>query len=91
MVLAEELGKSTFGGFAITVLVHTDMASLHLANAGNAGNAQQLQKYLSGVISGDVLTAVAITEPGAGSDVGGISTRAERMASNGLSMAARHL
>ena len=34
MVLSEELGRSTFGGFAITVLVHTDMASPHLANAG---------------------------------------------------------
>ncbi|MGI9482140.1 MAG: acyl-CoA dehydrogenase family protein, partial [Hyphomicrobiales bacterium] len=29
-VFAEELGKSTFAGFAITVLVHTDMASVHL-------------------------------------------------------------
>src|SRR3978361_1207645 len=33
-LLAEELGRSTFGGFAITVLVHTDMASPHLVNAG---------------------------------------------------------
>ena len=29
-VLAEELGRSTYGGFAVTVLVHTDMASPHL-------------------------------------------------------------
>ena len=35
VVLAEELARSTFGGFAITVLVHTDMASPHLANAGS--------------------------------------------------------
>src|SRR5256714_11010517 len=34
VVLAEELGRSTFGGFAITVLVHTDMASVHIANGG---------------------------------------------------------
>src|SRR5258705_13800284 len=34
IVLAEELGRSTYGGFAITALVHTDMASPHLANAG---------------------------------------------------------
>src|SRR3954451_22953157 len=30
IVLAEELGRSTFGGTAITVLVHTDMASVHM-------------------------------------------------------------
>src|SRR3981189_2002096 len=34
-VLAEELGRSTFSGVAITVLVHTDMASGHLYNAGS--------------------------------------------------------
>ena len=30
VVLAEEVGRSTFGGFSATVLVHTDMASPHL-------------------------------------------------------------
>ena len=33
VVFAEELGKSTFSGFAIASLVHTDMASVHLLNA----------------------------------------------------------
>jgi len=33
-ILAEELGRSTYGGFAVTVMVHTDMASPHLANFG---------------------------------------------------------
>jgi len=74
-VLAEELGRSTFGGFAITVLVHTDMASPHLANAGTRA---QHEKYLPGVISGDLITAVGITEPNAGSDVAAIKTRAHR-------------
>ncbi len=32
VVLAEELGRCTFGGFSADVLVHTDMASPHLAN-----------------------------------------------------------
>ncbi len=74
-ILAEELGRSTFGGFAVTVLVHTDMASPHLANFGNP---EQLARYLPGVIKGDTITAVAVTEPDAGSDVAGIRTRAER-------------
>ena len=34
-VFAEELGHSTFSGFAITVLDHTDMASVHVANGGS--------------------------------------------------------
>ena len=72
-VLAEELGRSTFSGFAISVLVHTDMASPHL---NNAGNKDQLARYMPGIIAGDTVTAVAVTEPDAGSDVAGIKTRA---------------
>ena len=74
-VLAEELGRSTFGGFAITVLVHTDMASPHLANAGNPA---QLARYMPGIISGETIAAVAVTEPDAGSDVASMRTTARR-------------
>ncbi|MGB7182188.1 MAG: acyl-CoA dehydrogenase family protein [Burkholderiaceae bacterium] len=73
VVLAEEMGRSTYGGFGVTVLVHTDMASPHLANAGSP---EQLEKYLPGVIRGELITAVAVTEPDAGSDVAGLKTRA---------------
>ena len=38
-VLAEELGRSTYGGFAVTVLVHTDMASPHLFHAGTQSSS----------------------------------------------------
>jgi acyl-CoA dehydrogenase len=74
-ILAEELGRSTFGGFAVTVTVHTDMASPHLANFGTP---EQLQRWLPAVIRGDKVCAVAVTEPDAGSDVAGIRTRAVR-------------
>ena len=74
-LLAEELGRSSYGGFAVTVLVHTDMASPHLHHAGNA--AQQA-RYMPGVTAGRTITAVAITEPGAGSDVAGLKTTARR-------------
>ena len=73
VILAEEVGRSTFGGFAVTVLVHTDMASPHLANSGSA---EQLDKYMPGIISGDIITAVGVSEPDAGSDVAGMKTRA---------------
>jgi len=74
-LLAEELGRSTFGGFAITVLVHTDMASPHLVHAGTKA---QIAKYLPKVIAGEAITAVAVTEPDAGSDVKSIRTTARR-------------
>jgi acyl-CoA dehydrogenase len=75
LVFAEALSQSTYAGFIITVLVHTDMASPHLHHAGNV---QQKQKYLTRAVKGELITAVAITEPGAGSDVAGIRTTAKR-------------
>ncbi len=74
-ILAEELGRSSYGGFAVTVLVHTDMASPHL---GNFGNSDQLARWMPGIVSGKTISAVAVTEPDAGSDVAGIRTRAVR-------------
>lgn len=74
-VLAEELGRSTFGGFSVTVLVHTDMASPHLAHAGSA---EQMRRWMPKIISGECITAVAVTEPDAGSDVASMRTVARR-------------
>jgi acyl-CoA dehydrogenase len=75
LVFAEALSQSTFGGFIITVLVHTDMASPHLHHAGT--REQKLQ-HMPGITAGRTITAVAITEPGAGSDVAGLRTTAKR-------------
>jgi acyl-CoA dehydrogenase len=75
VVLAEELGRSTFGGAAITVLVHTDMASPHLLRAGNQ---EQLERWGRRVVDGSAICAIAVTEPGAGSDVAAIRTTARR-------------
>ena len=74
-LLAEELGRSGFGGFAATVLVHTDMASPHLVRAGSPA---QLERWMPGIVAGDLITAVAVTEPDAGSDVKSIRTVARR-------------
>ena len=49
LVFAEALSQSTFGGFIITVLVHTDMASPHLHHAGTPA---QKAKYMPGVTPG---------------------------------------
>jgi len=75
LVFAEALSQSSFGGFIITVLVHTDMAAPHLHHAGNAA---QKARWMPGITRGETITAVAITEPGAGSDVAGLKTKAVR-------------
>ncbi|BAT60146.1 acyl-CoA dehydrogenase [Variibacter gotjawalensis] len=75
VVLSEELGRSTFGGFAITALVHTDMASVHIANAGTPA---QKAAHMEDIVAGRKICAVAVTEPDAGSDVKGIRTTARR-------------
>ncbi len=73
LVFADALSQSTFGGFIITVLVHTDMASPHLHHAGNF---EQKARWMPGITAGRTITAVGITEPGAGSDVAGLRTKA---------------
>jgi acyl-CoA dehydrogenase len=75
VVLAEELGRSTYGGFAVTVLVHTDMASPHLQHAGTKA---QLDKWMPDLVSGKKISAVAMTEAGAGSDLQSMRTTARK-------------
>ncbi|MEZ5901586.1 MAG: acyl-CoA dehydrogenase family protein [Hyphomicrobiaceae bacterium] len=79
VMLAEELGRSTFGGFSATVLVHTDMASPHLENAGTP---EQKARWMPAITSGEKVAAVAVTEPDAGSDVAGMRTRAVKKGSD---------
>lgn len=73
VVFAEELGRSTFGGFAITVLVHTDLAMPYLLNFGSE---EQKKRWLPTMLTGETLTAIAVTESDAGSDVAALRTKA---------------
>ncbi|KAB2911181.1 MAG: acyl-CoA dehydrogenase [Hyphomicrobiaceae bacterium] len=75
-VLAEELGRSTYGGFAVTVLVHTDMASPHLYHAGRP---DQLKRWMPDITAGRKITAVAMTEADAGSDLASMRTTARKV------------
>jgi acyl-CoA dehydrogenase len=70
---SEALGASTFAGFDVTVLVHTDMAGPHLVNSGSE---DQLARYMPTVLTGETILSIGVTEPDAGSDVAGIRTRA---------------
>jgi acyl-CoA dehydrogenase len=74
-VLCEELGRSRSGSLAMAVGVHTDMASPHLYHTGSEALKE---KYLPAICRGEKLSAIAVTEPGGGSDVAAIRTRARK-------------
>ena len=70
---SEALGASTFAGFDVTVLVHTDMAGPHLINSGND---EQLAEWVPKMLAGKAIFSIGVSEPDAGSDVAGIRTTA---------------
>ncbi len=74
-ILYEELARADNAGVTMGIAVHTDMAtpSLHAF-----GSEELKQKYLVPSIKGEMVSAIGVTEPDAGSDVAGIKTRAVR-------------
>ncbi len=75
VVLNEELARSRSSSLAMAVGVHTDMASPHLYWTGSEALKE---RYLPAICRGEAITAIAVTEPGGGSDVAAIRTRAVR-------------
>ena len=75
VVLGEEMARCRSGGVAFSVLVHTDMSSPWLVRFGTDA---QKQRYLPGIIRGETVCALGITEPATGSDMAALSTRAVR-------------
>ena len=75
VVFNEEIGRINSGGFIITQQVVQYMSGPYILKYGSE---QLKQKYLPGIISGDLISSIGITEPGAGSDVQNIQTRAIR-------------
>ncbi|MGW6389227.1 acyl-CoA dehydrogenase family protein [Streptomyces sp. NPDC055103] len=71
-VLAEEFTRAGAPGLAIGL--HNDIIGPYLTSLGTD---EQKRRWLPGFCSGDIVTAIAMTEPGAGSDLQGIRTTAE--------------
>lgn len=73
VVLAEEIGRVDAAGVGMAIAVQTDMAtpSLH-----RFGSPELKERFLAPAIRGEMVTAIAVTEPDAGSDVAGLRTRA---------------
>ncbi|APE25136.1 MULTISPECIES: acyl-CoA dehydrogenase family protein [Streptomyces] len=71
-VLAEEFTRAGAPGLAIGL--HNDIIGPYLTSLGTE---EQKRRWLPGFCSGEIVTAIAMTEPGAGSDLQGIRTTAE--------------
>lgn len=75
-VFCEELSRTGSAGLAVGICAHTDLA---LPPINMFGTEDQKQRYLAPGIRAEKIGALAITEPGAGSDVANIQTRAEKV------------
>jgi acyl-CoA dehydrogenase len=74
MVVSEEVSRLGLTGIGFSL--HNDVTTPYLTNVANEA---QKQKYLQRCISGDCIVAIAMTEPGTGSDLQGIKTSAVDM------------
>jgi alkylation response protein AidB-like acyl-CoA dehydrogenase len=75
VIFLEEIAKVGAGGFPTAVSVHQFMAINHIFKAGSSFLKE---KYLVPAIKGEKVAALGVSEPGAGSDVSAIRTRAVR-------------
>lgn len=75
-ILCEELSRSGSAGLSVGIAAHTELAMPPL---DVFGTEDQKQRYLAPAIRGEKIGALAITEPGAGSDVANIQTRADKV------------
>jgi citronellyl-CoA dehydrogenase len=73
MVMAEALGEMNCGGVPMAIGVQTDMCTPALARFGSE---ELKREWLSPSIAGDLVGCIGVSEPGAGSDVAAITTRA---------------
>ena len=71
VIVTEELTRTNHSGLAASL--HTDIVVPYIVSFASE---EQKHKYLPGCISGDIITAIAMTEPNAGSDLAAIRTTA---------------
>jgi alkylation response protein AidB-like acyl-CoA dehydrogenase len=75
LVIGEECQRAGVGGFGLGITLHNDICLPYFLTYCNE---QQLERWLPGIVSGELITAIAMTEPGIGSDLASMSTRAKR-------------
>jgi len=71
VIVGEEMVRANFSG--LTASLHSDIIVPYITTFGSEA---QKQKYLPGCVTGDIITAVAMTEPNTGSDLAAMKTTA---------------
>lgn len=71
VILADEMARTNQAG--LTARLHSDVVVPYIETFGSE---EIKKKYLPGCVSGDIITAIAMTEPDAGSDLAGMCTSA---------------
>ena len=74
-VMGEEIAYAGLGGGGNGIGLHNDITTPYFIEYCND---EQGERWLPGIVSGELITAIAMTEPGTGSDLASISTTAVR-------------
>ena len=74
-IIDEELAYAGMGGGGLGLGLHNDITSPYFIEYCNE---EQAARWMPGIASGELITAIAMTEPGTGSDLAGIATTAVR-------------
>lgn len=72
-IIVEELGRAGLGALCSSVSVHSDIVAPYIFHLGTE---EQKQTWLPKMVTGEAVGAIAMTEPGAGSDLQGMRTAA---------------
>ncbi len=74
-VVVEELARGDAVGAGLSITLHNDVVTPYFTDLADE---EQAERWLPGIASGELMTAIAMSEPGAGSDLAGIKTSAIR-------------
>ncbi|HWW89514.1 MAG TPA: acyl-CoA dehydrogenase family protein [Solirubrobacteraceae bacterium] len=75
LIIGEETQRAGVGSFGLGVTLHNDICLPYFLSYCDGA---QRERWLPGIAAGELITALAMTEPGIGSDLAGMSTRALR-------------
>jgi long-chain-acyl-CoA dehydrogenase len=75
LVIGEETQRAAVGSFGLGITLHNDICLPYFLSYCSE---EQRERWLEGIASGELITAIAMTEPGIGSDLASMSTRAKR-------------
>ncbi|MCU1370204.1 MAG: Long-chain-acyl-CoA dehydrogenase [Ilumatobacteraceae bacterium] len=79
LIIGEELQRSGTGGAGLGITLHNDICLPYFTSLCTD---EQKDRWLPGICSGELITAIAMTEPGIGSDLASMSTTAIRDGEN---------